>query len=177
MLKCPSKRSTCIGLTIFFIGGVSFGGFNLFFDYTNRTEFCLSCHSMQTNYDEYKRTAHFKNKAGVGASCADCHVPRAFFPKFYSKIVAAKDVFYELTGSIDSEEKFAARRWLLANRVWDNMRATDSRECRSCHDYTSMDHDKQDKLTLNKHKQAPMRGKTCIDCHSGIAHEEPLMPG
>ncbi|WP_455209299.1 NapC/NirT family cytochrome c [Kaarinaea lacus] len=176
MPKCPSTRAMCVGLVIFLIGGISFGGLTTFFHYTNRTEFCTSCHSMETNYTEYKQTTHFKNTSGVQASCADCHVPQEFGPMFVSKLLAVKDVVREITGTIDTPEKFAARRWLLANVVWEKMRATDSRECRSCHDYESMDTDTQDKRTRNKHLRAPKKGQTCIDCHSGIAHDEPLEP-
>lgn len=176
MPKCPSTRAMCVGLVIFLIGGISFGGLTSFFHYTNRTEFCTSCHSMEVNFKEYKQTPHYKNSSGVQASCADCHVPKNFGPMFVSKIAAVKDVLHEITGTIDSPEKFEARRWLLAKMVWDKMRATDSRECRACHDYESMDLNAQDKRTRNKHTRAPEKGQTCIDCHSGIAHDEPLEP-
>ena len=175
-MKGPSTKAICVGLVIFFIGGVSFAGLTTFFNYTNNTEFCVSCHSMETNYKEYKQTLHYKNVSGVQTSCADCHVPKALFPMFFSKIVATKDIFYEIAGSIDTPEKFEARRWLLANHVWEKMKATDSRECRSCHKYESMDLDTQDKRTRKKHRRASEKGQTCIDCHAGIVHEEPLEP-
>lgn len=176
MPKCPSPKALCLGLTLFAIGGLSFGGLTTFFHYTNRTEFCTSCHSMQTNYKEYKNSLHFKNVSGVQATCADCHVPDGFLSMFASKIVAVKDVVREITGTIDSPEKFRERRWLLANQVWDKMRANDSRACRSCHQYDNMDLNNQDRRTRNKHQRAPTRDQTCIDCHAGLVHEEPLEP-
>jgi cytochrome c-type protein NapC len=39
-----------------------------------------------------------------------------------------------------------------------------------------MDLSAQDRLARKKHARADMEGGTCIDCHSGIAHEEPLEP-
>lgn len=176
MSFCPSKKLVCIGLVIFFTGGASFIGLNTFFSYTNRTEFCISCHTMQINYEEYKKTLHYKNSAGIKATCADCHVPKAFFPKLYVKILAAKDVYHEILGTIDSKEKYEAHRWDMANRVWQKMRSNDSRECRSCHDYSDMDLSEQDRMARKKHTRAPLQGKTCIDCHAGIAHNEPLEP-
>lgn len=176
MPKCPSTKAMCVGLVIFLIGGISFGGLTTFFHYTNSTVFCTSCHSMEINFTEYKQTLHYKNASGVQAGCADCHVPQGFGAMFVSKFVAVKDVVREITGTIDTPEKFEARRWLLANIVWDKMRATDSRECRSCHTYESMDLVAQDKRTRNKHTRAPKKGQTCIDCHAGIAHDEPLEP-
>ncbi len=176
MSYCPSKGVVCAGLIVFFFGGISFAGLNKFFDYTNNTEFCISCHSMQTNYKEYKQTLHYKNASGVQASCADCHVPKAIGPKFFAKVVAVKDVVYELVGTINTADKFQERRWDLANTVWKKMRANDSRECRSCHKYSSMNYEQQGKRVSKKHSTALEKGKTCIDCHAGIAHEEPLEP-
>ena len=95
---------------------------------------------------------------------------------FASKIIGVKDVIREMTGTIDTPEKFENRRWILASLVWEKMRATDSRECRTCHSYESMDLNTQDKRTRKKHTRAPERGQTCIDCHSGLAHDEPLEP-
>ena len=77
MPQCPSKKMVCVGLVVFFVGGMTFAGLNSFFNYTNETEFCVSCHSMQTNYKEYKETLHYKNASGVQTGCADCHVPVA----------------------------------------------------------------------------------------------------
>ncbi|HHJ15794.1 MAG TPA: cytochrome C [Gammaproteobacteria bacterium] len=175
-MQCPPTKSICVGLVIFVIGAVSLGGLNTFFHYTNRMEFCISCHTMKINYEEYKESVHYKNAAGIQATCADCHVPVEFFPKLYAKIMAAKDVYHEIAGTIDTPEKYEAHRWEMANRVWDKMRATDSRECRNCHSYDNMDLSAQDRMGRKKHTRAPLQGKTCIDCHAGIAHTEPDAP-
>ncbi len=173
--KIPIK-TLAVAAVIFFAGFAAYGGVNGFFAYTNQMDFCISCHTMQVNYEEYKETVHFKNASGVQATCADCHVPKAFFPKLEAKIFAAKDVWHEILGTIDTPEKYEAHRWNMASRVWDKMRATDSRECRSCHDFGNMDLSGQSRMARNKHSQATMEGKTCIDCHKGIAHKEPDIP-
>lgn len=160
-----------------FVGGViALAGVNGFFAYTNRMDFCISCHSMQGNYEEYKETVHFKNASGVQAECADCHVPKEFFPKVAAKIYAVKDIYHEIIGTVDTPEKFEAHRWDMATRVWARMKATDSRECRSCHDFDDMDLSAQGRSARSKHSRAPMQGKTCIDCHKGIAHIQPDEP-
>jgi cytochrome c-type protein NapC len=64
----------------------------------------------------------------------------------------------------------------MANSVWDKMRANNSRECRSCHDFSQMDLSEQDRSARKRHGKAVDEGKTCIDCHKGIAHEEPDEP-
>lgn len=173
---CPPKKTLCIWLIIFFIGALFLIGLNGVFAWTNRMEFCTSCHTMNINFEEYKQTRHFKNATGVQATCADCHVPKDFFPKLYAKMMAAKDVYHEIMGTIDTKEKFEARRWQMANHVWEKMRENDSRECRSCHSYENMDISEQDRMARRKHTRAPLDGKTCIDCHAGIAHTEPLEP-
>ncbi|NEV60655.1 NapC/NirT family cytochrome c [Thiorhodococcus minor] len=151
-------------------------GVNFAIKATNTLEFCTSCHTMQTNFEEYKDSLHYKNTSGVQATCADCHVPKPLGPKLVTKIIAAKDVWHEILGTIDTEEKFEARRWHLANMVWDRMRANDSRECRSCHDFDNMDLSEQSRSARSRHASARDKGKTCIDCHRGVVHYEPDPP-
>jgi len=172
-----SKKKLLLLLVLVFGGGILFAGlFNMGLSATNEMAFCTSCHSMKVNLEELKETPHFKNPSGVSASCSDCHVPKAFFPKMVMKVLAYKDVMHEILGTIDTKEKWEAQRWAMANRVWDKMKATDSRECRSCHAWDSMDLSEQDRSARKRHGRARDEGKTCIDCHKGIAHEEPDEP-
>ena len=169
-------KKLLIVLAIFVAGMFGLGGVNTFFHYTNSLEFCTTCHSMQTNLEEYKETVHYKNAAGVRAICSDCHVPHDFFPKVLAKIMAAKDVYHEIMGTVDTKEKYEAHRWEMASRVWKKMKDTDSRECRTCHNFDYMDLSAQGRTARKRHARAPMQGKTCIDCHKGIAHFEPFPP-
>ncbi len=175
--KQSAGKISLILAGLIFIGGIVFAGLvNTGLAYTNELEFCTSCHSMKVNLEEYKETVHYKNASGVRAICSDCHVPKPFFPKMVAKIMAAKDVYHEIMGTLDTKEKYEAHRWEMANRVWDKMRATHSRECRSCHEFSSMDLSEQDRSARKRHPQAMDEGKACIDCHAGIAHEEPDEP-
>ena len=145
--------------------------------YTNTTEFCVSCHSQQVPYDEYRKSLHYENASGVRAGCPDCHVPKDTALKLLAKLAAVKDVYHELVGTIDTAEKFEAERLKMANRVWARMEATDSRECRSCHVGDAMDFSEQDSTAKKKHKRAMKSGESCISCHKGLVHrlpEEPL---
>jgi len=178
-----------IGLisAVFVLGFASFGAMNAFFSFTNTTEFCTSCHSMQINLAEYKETVHYKNASGVRAECADCHVPKEFIPKLQAKIIAAKDVYHEFLGdfAVSDEIKndpdaylahYNKHRWDMANAVWDKMKASDSRECKTCHAFDTMDGGEQSRQAKKKHARAIKKGQTCIDCHQGIAHELPDEP-
>lgn len=150
------------------------GGFHAFADYTSSVEFCTSCHEMQNGpFNELKKTIHYSNRTGVRAVCKDCHVPHTFFPKFAAKIFAVKDVYHHYAGTIDTPEKFEERRLEMAKRVWAKMEATQSRECRNCHDFQAMKLEDQGRRTKIKHPVAIQEGKHCINCHKGIVHELP----
>lgn len=181
------KKTYLALASVFVLGFASFGLMNTFFSYTNEMEFCTSCHSMKINLEEYKETVHYKNASGVQATCSDCHVPKEFGPKLYAKIVAAKDVYHEFLGDfavsdeikndpVKYKEHYEKHRWDMANAVWDKMKASDSRTCRSCHAYETMDFEEQGKSAQRRHPKAFKEGETCIDCHKGIAHMEPMEP-
>ena len=157
------------------IGGIVFwGGFNTFMEYTNTLRFCVSCHEMdQLVFQEYKKTIHYTNRTGVRVICSDCHVPKEWTPKLIRKIQATNELFHKVLGSIDTPEKFEAKRLQLAENVWASMEASDSRECRNCHSFEAMDFEKQRRRVRKIHPEAMREGKTCIDCHKGIAHKLP----
>jgi len=165
------------GILLFVVGVVSWTGFNTALDYSNTETFCISCHVMKDNvYAEYQETIHYANRTGVRAVCADCHVPKEWFAKVGRKIQATMhEVPHWVIGTIDSREKFEARRMYLAKRVWSDMKASDSNECRNCHALQHMDLDKQQLSSSRKHtlRRQTERGETCIDCHQGVAHTLP----
>jgi cytochrome c-type protein NapC len=157
------------------IGGVVFwGGFNTAMEATNSMAFCISCHEMKdTVYQEYLKSPHYRNASGVRATCPDCHVPKAWVPKLIRKIQASNELYHHLRGTVDTPEKFEAKRAELAQHVWDTMKANDSQECRNCHSWEAMDFHKQSARAREKMEQGQKEGKTCIECHQGIAHARP----
>ena len=175
-LKKPSVKYSLISLlTVGFFSGIFFwGGFNTAMEATNTMSFCISCHEMEdTVYQEYKQTIHYTNRTGVRAVCSDCHVPKDWTHKMIRKVQASREVWGKITGTIDTKEKFEAKRLVLAEREWARMKASDSRECRNCHSFDSMDPEKQKLRGAKMHKIAQAENQTCIDCHKGIAHHKP----
>ena len=169
----PSTLSLTAVIAIGMTSGLIFwGGFNTGMEATNSLAFCTSCHEMRdTVYQEYKETIHYKNRSGVRAICPDCHVPKDWMHKFVRKIQASNELYSKfVSGSIDTPEKFEAKRMELATHVWAAMKETDSRECRNCHSWDAMDPHKQNPRARAKMEQGQKDGKTCIDCHKGIAH-------
>lgn len=147
--------------------------------WTNTEKFCIGCHEMRDNvYAEYKGTIHDTNRSGVRAVCADCHVPREPGPMVKRKIEATFELWgHFVTGVINTKEKFEAHRYDMAKRVWTRMKETDSLECRNCHKAESMSVALQSERAKACHAKGQKDGKTCIDCHFGIAHKEPDGPG
>lgn len=177
-MKSPtSKYSLGTILTVGFVTGIIFwGGFNTALEITNTEAFCISCHEMRENvYKEYKDTIHYSNRTGVRATCPDCHVPKEWVYKVVRKIKASNELWHKMLGTIDTAEKFEKKRLQLARNVWREMKANDSRECRNCHNYKSMDFTEQGRRAVSQHQKGLEAGKTCIDCHKGIAHSLPAM--
>nr|WP_283833242.1 NapC/NirT family cytochrome c [Bradyrhizobium diazoefficiens] len=153
---------------------VLFVGFDFVAHKTKSNEFCTSCHSMTGNFAEYQGTVHFQNRMGVQAGCSDCHVADGGLPLLADKIRASSDVFHHLIGTVGTPQKFEERREHMAHVVWDKMKANNSRECRSCHSFETMDLLSQRPGARKYHTIAMKDGATCIDCHKGIAHFLPV---
>lgn len=158
-----------------FVAGVLFwGGFNWSMEITNTEKFCISCHEMEENvFKEYRNTIHYTNRTGVRATCPDCHVPKEWRYKIPRKIQASNELYHHFLGTLSTPELFRAKRLQLATNVWKAMKTSDSRECRNCHEFRSMDLSRQENRASSLHQQALAAGGTCIDCHRGIAHSLP----
>jgi nitrate/TMAO reductase-like tetraheme cytochrome c subunit len=156
------------------LGVLAWGGFNTAMEASNKMEFCISCHEMQsTVYVEYQKSPHYTNASGVRASCPDCHVPKEWGPKLLRKVQATNELFHHFRGTIDTAEKFEEKRAEMAEHVWAGMKANDSHECRNCHSWEAMDPHKQTARAREKMEEGRKKGETCIDCHKGIAHSLP----
>ena len=94
-------------------------------------------------------------------------MPKEWGPKMIRKIQASNEVLHKILGSIDTPEKFNAKRAELAQHEWDRMKRTDSHECRNCHNFNYMDYAEQNRRASTRHQVAFTAGQTCIDCHKG----------
>ena len=180
-LSTPS-RFFSLGFLTFggFIAGIIFwGAFNTALEVTNTERFCTSCHEMHDNvFQELKSTIHYTNRSGVRATCPDCHVPHDWTDKIARKMQASKEVWGWVFGTVNTPEKFAAKRREMAEREWVRLATNDSLECRNCHGETFMDFTRQSTRAAEAHYAFLVNGdKTCIDCHKGIAHKLPDMTG
>lgn len=181
VIRRPSTTFSLGFLTIggFLAGIIFWGGFNTAMEVTNTEAFCTGCHEMRDNVlAELKTTIHYTNRSGVRAKCSDCHVPHNWTSKVARKMQASKEVWGWVFGTINTREKFQAKRLELAQREWARFRANNSLECRNCHSEQSMDFTRQSPRASDAHQRFLVSGeKTCIDCHQGIAHELPKTAG
>ncbi len=181
VVRAPSAHYSLGFLTLGgFVAGVIFwGAFNTALEATNTEAFCVSCHEMRDNvFAELKGTIHYTNRSGVRATCPDCHVPHEWTHKIARKMQASKEVWGKVFGTIDTREEFLDKRLELALHEWARLKANNSRECRNCHEFDSMDLTRQARRAAAIHEQWLLSGeKTCIDCHKGIAHRLPDMSG
>lgn len=176
-LTSPSARWSVLALLV--VGGLAGAAgvvsTQVMVHATGTDAFCGgACHSMQWVAAEHRKSSHGANKHGVSATCADCHIPHSY-PQvlWYKAMAGAKDAYHEVKGTIATEEKFKAHRLTMAKAVWQEFRGNDSANCRTCHHLTP------EVLALQKggarkdHEGRFAEKKTCIDCHKGVAHEEP----
>jgi cytochrome c-type protein NapC len=176
VLFAPSARFSLITLVV---GGAVLGAVLVLaipavVDATSTNAFCVSCHEMTTPQREYLESSHGANKSGVIAACADCHIPHRYPDKLVLKTLSgARDVYGHLMGLIDTPEKFEARRAQMAQREQKRMKANDSAECRHCHALNAAVIAKQTRAAVKEHEKALARKQTCIECHTGLVHEEP----
>lgn len=180
-LFSPSARWSVFALLVLGVG-VGFAstvGTQVALAWSGTNEFCgTACHShTQFVYPEFKASAHGSNRTGVRAGCSDCHVPHSYPAKLIYKAQAGiRDAIAEARGTISTKEKFEAKRWELANHVWDEMKANNSANCRTCHTPEAMSPEKQSEDAQKAHKKFAAGKATCIECHTGVAHVEPEEP-
>lgn len=178
-LFSPSARLSVFVLLLagLLIGASGVIGTQVMVHATGTVEFCGSaCHSMHAfTLPEYKQSMHYANRTGVRASCSDCHIPHSY-PSvlFYKAKAGIRDAYHELTGTISTQEKYDKERWRMANKVWEEFRANNSANCRSCHDPKAFAN--QRPRAQKVHAKFFAGESTCIDCHQGVAHKEPEEP-
>ncbi len=172
-ISTPSPKyalGLLIGLGVA-VGAIGIVSFNVVLHETSTYTFCVSCHEDLQVY--FEATPHGRNAEGFLATCSDCHLPKPFIPKIERKVMAIREVYHHLLGTIATPEKFAKHHMAMATNVWADMNHTDSRECRNCHDTARWDLEAQSPRARSFHQLPLDKGKTCIDCHKGLAHELP----
>lgn len=140
----PHKKSAISWkwLVLGLVGGfVISGAFAWGITYTDKREFCASCHIMQ----EAARTQKMGTHANL--TCNECHAPHALMAKIPFKIEAgATDIYNNIRGvdlPIPPHQKY---------------RDVVRQNCINCH------------APVNASVQSMNIKPYCTDCHRGVAH-------
>lgn len=174
IMRTPSTAAMGFILILGFSGGIIFwGGFNMGMEATNSEAFCASCHAPIV--EEIQETIHYSNRSGVRAICSDCHVPHNWTDKIVRKVQASKELVAFALGTIDTKEKFQARRSHLANREWQRMKKNDSQECRNCHQFEFMDFSEQGRRSVKQHSTALASGEKPVWIAIKVLHIDYLI--
>ncbi len=168
-----------LGALLALVAGIAVtGGAAVALHYSSSEAFCTSCHEMSAPAAELAHRVHGSNALGIRATCADCHIPPGFLAGTWRHMTSGlRDSWGHLRSTLGTPEAYAARRLEMAQRVWQDLRADDSAECRSCHTVGAMaaaDHPAQVAIAPEVMHQSLPRSYTCIDCHQGIAHDLPV---
>ncbi len=129
--------------------------------------FCKSCHSMTPMYESYLQDVHGgKNKVGVKAECAACHLPHDNILKYAYKKSVNGIVEGAITLFGDPEHKdWEAHRKNRADFVFDS-------GCLSCHeDLQSVSAKNQKAFLPHKDYFAKNINKKCVECHENVGHK------
>lgn len=171
LLGIPAGAVLAFAVGILF----SYGVVGVGLPYVNRVDFCTSCHEMRIPFAQLQKSPHWSNKYGVRAVCANCHVPPTLAGDLLRHFHSSGELFNHFAGTISTPAKFEAHKLQLAEKVWKEMQADNSASCRSCHSFAAMALDQQDHSAAIHHSPQYLAktGKTCIDCHKGVAHTLP----
>ena len=132
------------------------------------TKFCVSCHSMSYPQKELKESTHF-GSLGVNPECEDCHLPPNFIQRVESHVFdGTRGLIGEFRHDLKTKKGFDEHRAEYAHNARMNLRKWDSSPCRVCHKNVKPSSEDAEK----KHKKMQTEGKTCIDCHQNLVHEE-----
>ncbi len=172
-LWSPSTRWPLLALVGggLLIGVAASGAFAVAMHFTSTDAFCSSCHE-QNVVVEWKQSVHYLNPWGIAVGCSDCHEPRDPIGLVLRKLAAVNEVWNHVRGTIATPEKFEANRLRLAQAEWSRLRSDNSQACRNCHRIQEIK-DPAKSFLASLHSTAIAGGRTCIDCHKGVAHHAP----
>lgn len=155
------------------VGLIGFGTYITAIEYTNHTEFCITCHVMRaTVYPEFAKSSHNINKFGFHAGCPDCHVPQySWIGELQAKVGTLNELYAYFFLGMNNVANFDKIRPQLAKDVWAKFEANNARECRHCHDYKNMILTEQTPSARVMHTDAAAKNENCIHCHKGIVHK------
>jgi len=119
-------------------------------------------------YQEYKQTIHYTN-AAASAQPALIACAKDWVHKPYPQVAGQPGALGQAHGSIDTK-KVRSQSHDPGDAEWARMKDSNSANAATAQ-LRSMSAELQKQTPYRKHMKAKEEGKTCIDCHKGIAHQ------
>lgn len=162
-LKTRTFRFLVIGV---FAGAILLSITAKVFMATSETSFCISCHEMQVLAEQgWMKSAHYQNKHGVVAECADCHIEPELLGMIWTKTRdGIVDAWVHNTGESDPHQMDWERLEKIArSRIRDS-------SCKRCHENITPK-GAPIKMIIAHRAYDRMNGrKRCVDCHTSEFH-------
>ncbi|MBW8035563.1 MAG: cytochrome C [Planctomycetes bacterium] len=159
-LKKKQIAMISISTTLFLIGAYWVTKWS--YHYSSTTQFCISCHEMIQPYQQYKKSSHYKNKSGVVAECADCHLPPGAVSKWYTKITQ---------GMNDSVRHVFLKPEDIDHEAWKckAVKNISSESCMKCHK-NLLPAELPRGGFLGHRAFLNGEAESCLDCHKNLVH-------
>ena len=98
-------------------------------------------------------------------------MPKDWTHKFVRKVQASQELYSKfISGAIDTPEKFEAKRMELAEHVWKTHEGERFARMPQLPFLGRHEPGKAESAGRTRWHIGQKEGKTCIDCHKGIAH-------
>ncbi|TVL99655.1 MAG: hypothetical protein CV087_17035 [Candidatus Brocadia sp. WS118] len=171
VLEFIRKRKKLVGFFAIIVLAVFFVTIHKVYHYSEKSEFCASCHEMKIHYDSFKASKHHNEHV---ENCHACHVGPGL--KGYAHAKLSDGTHDSLMHSFQAYSDGA-----FIEIAEDSLEILNG-NCIRCHSegFTKDKSHIEFVLKSNKHRteiahSISLEKLTCTDCHLGVVH--PHMPG
>jgi len=133
---------------------------------TSETQFCISCHEMRVVAEQgWMQSKHYKNKNGVVAQCADCHLPPGLITYVTYKI---RDGLVDLYVHNFGESDPYKMDWDRIKEVSQSHHMDSA--CLRCHENLTPEGLSTKGILAHREYLRGETDKNCIKCHDDEIH-------
>lgn len=133
--------------------------------YTSQTQFCTSCHEMDSAVQSWQTSPHGSNELGITAECKDCHIPTSMVGTLTTKIQKLKEPYVHFVKS-PTEFEYSLMQPELAKRARASVQ---DENCLQCHNLQDI---KPKNQTQTMAHSTAVGIANCASCHSTVGHSK-----
>ncbi|KJS19235.1 MAG: hypothetical protein VR72_19665 [Clostridiaceae bacterium BRH_c20a] len=131
--------------------------------YTSQTEYCMSCHEMNTAVSSWQQSTHGMNNLGITADCQSCHIPGNTLQMLVTKAGKLSELYVHL---VEKPTPFEFKR--MSPELARRARAKILNEnCEECHVLDNLV--PQNQTQQIAHSTAANQ-TSCVSCHQTVGH-------